>query len=259
MRDAFEDNGSDLGYALLLKRYVDDPRQATPEQIDKAAWDTVPHGGAAVLVLPHHGGPRLVLHPADGDVLRALGAAHARRAIRWLLKVAVFAIPLPWIAVEAGWFVAEFGRQPWMIEGVLPTAAAVSNLGVETVLFTIVGFVADLHGAARHRDEADAQGDPQGAAAGHPPSRSSRRLVRRPQRPLASGVNAMILHQLIDYDTLRLIWWLLLGVLLIGFAVTDGFDLGVGMLLPFVGRRRHRAARRHQQRSARSGKATRSG
>lgn len=46
----------------------------------------------------------------------------------------------------------------------------------------------------------------------------------------------MILHQLIDYETLRLIWWLLLGVLLIGFAATDGFDLGVGALLPFVGK-----------------------
>lgn len=46
----------------------------------------------------------------------------------------------------------------------------------------------------------------------------------------------MILHTLLDYDTLRVIWWLLLGVLLIGFAVTDGFDLGVGTLLPFVAR-----------------------
>jgi cytochrome d ubiquinol oxidase subunit I len=42
----------------------------------------------------------------------------------------VFAIPLPWLAIEAGWLVAEFGRQPWVIEGVLPTAVAVSNLGV---------------------------------------------------------------------------------------------------------------------------------
>jgi cytochrome d ubiquinol oxidase subunit II len=41
---------------------------------------------------------------------------------------------------------------------------------------------------------------------------------------------------MIDYEILRLVWWLLLGVLLIGFAVTDGFDLGVGILLPFVGR-----------------------
>ncbi|MDB5849288.1 MAG: cytochrome d ubiquinol oxidase subunit [Rhodoferax sp.] len=46
----------------------------------------------------------------------------------------------------------------------------------------------------------------------------------------------MTLHQLLDYDTLRLIWWALIGVLLAGFAVTDGFDLGVGMLLPFAGR-----------------------
>lgn len=44
----------------------------------------------------------------------------------------------------------------------------------------------------------------------------------------------MILHQLLDYETLRLIWWVLLGTLLIGFAVTDGFDLGIGTLLPFI-------------------------
>lgn len=46
----------------------------------------------------------------------------------------------------------------------------------------------------------------------------------------------MILHTLISYEVLRLIWWLLLGVLLVGFAVMDGFDLGAGMLLPFAGR-----------------------
>ena len=44
----------------------------------------------------------------------------------------------------------------------------------------------------------------------------------------------MILYELISFDTLRVIWWLLLGVLLIGFALTDGFDMGVGALLPFV-------------------------
>ena len=46
----------------------------------------------------------------------------------------------------------------------------------------------------------------------------------------------MILHELISYEMLRLIWWLLLGILLVGFAVMDGFDLGTGMLLPFAGR-----------------------
>jgi cytochrome d ubiquinol oxidase subunit II len=44
----------------------------------------------------------------------------------------------------------------------------------------------------------------------------------------------MILYELIDFDILRVIWWALLGVLLIGFALTDGFDMGVGALLPFV-------------------------
>ena len=44
----------------------------------------------------------------------------------------------------------------------------------------------------------------------------------------------MILYQLIDLELLRVIWWVLLGVLLIGFAATDGFDMGVGALLPFV-------------------------
>lgn len=44
----------------------------------------------------------------------------------------------------------------------------------------------------------------------------------------------MILYELISYDMLRVIWWGLLGVLLIGFALTDGFDMGVGVLLPFV-------------------------
>jgi cytochrome d ubiquinol oxidase subunit II len=39
-----------------------------------------------------------------------------------------------------------------------------------------------------------------------------------------------------DYETLKLIWWVLIGALLIGFAVTDGFDMGVGILLPFLGR-----------------------
>ena len=46
----------------------------------------------------------------------------------------------------------------------------------------------------------------------------------------------MILYELVDFDLLRVIWWLLLGVLLIGFAMTDGFDMGVGALLPFVAR-----------------------
>ncbi|MDO9005342.1 MAG: cytochrome ubiquinol oxidase subunit I [Aquabacterium sp.] len=140
-REAFETNGHSMGYALLLKRYVDDPRQATPAQIAQAAWDTVP------AVAPLYWSFRIMV--ALGLFFIALTATFfvlsARRRLdahRWLLKVAVFAIPLPWIAAECGWIVAEVGRQPWVIEGVLPTAVAVSNLGATTLLLTIVGFVA---------------------------------------------------------------------------------------------------------------------
>src|SRR5690606_38946276 len=41
---------------------------------------------------------------------------------------------------------------------------------------------------------------------------------------------------MLDYETLRLAWWLLLGVLLVGFAVTDGYDLGLGAVLRFIAR-----------------------
>lgn len=46
----------------------------------------------------------------------------------------------------------------------------------------------------------------------------------------------MVLSELLDYSTLRLIWWVLLGLLLIGFAAMDGFDLGIETMLPFVAR-----------------------
>ncbi len=46
----------------------------------------------------------------------------------------------------------------------------------------------------------------------------------------------MILHELMSFETLRLVWWFLIGVMLIAFAMTDGFDMGVGALLPFVGK-----------------------
>ncbi len=60
---------------------------------------------------------------------------------RWLLKAALFAIPLPWIAIETGWFVAEFGRQPWAISEVLPTFMATSSLTFNDVLISLTGFI----------------------------------------------------------------------------------------------------------------------
>ncbi len=71
-----------------------------------------------------------------------LSARHQARCRPVAAEAGGVSIPLPWIAAECGWFVAEFGRQPWAIEGVLPVAVAVSNLSAGTVLGSLLGFVA---------------------------------------------------------------------------------------------------------------------
>jgi cytochrome d ubiquinol oxidase subunit I len=57
------------------------------------------------------------------------------------MKAALWSLPLPWLAIELGWIVAEYGRQPWAIEGVLPTALGVSSVTVAQVATSLVGFV----------------------------------------------------------------------------------------------------------------------
>jgi cytochrome d ubiquinol oxidase subunit I len=57
------------------------------------------------------------------------------------LQLALWSLPLPWIAAELGWFVAEHGRQPWAIEGVLPTFLAVSPIATSNVVLSLCGFV----------------------------------------------------------------------------------------------------------------------
>ncbi|MBX4957464.1 cytochrome bd-I ubiquinol oxidase subunit CydA [Rhizobium lentis] len=141
VRTSFEDLGHDLGYALLLKRYVDDPRLATDAQIAQAARDTIPHVPTLFWSF------RIMVGLGIFFILLTatffwLSARRRLDKYPQLLRIAVLAIPLPWIAIELGWVVAEFGRQPWVIEGVLPTAAAVSSLGAGTVLLTIIGFAA---------------------------------------------------------------------------------------------------------------------
>ncbi len=60
---------------------------------------------------------------------------------RWYLWAMVFAIPLPYIAIEAGWMLAEVGRQPWIVYGLMKTSDAVSPIAVSQVATTLVGFV----------------------------------------------------------------------------------------------------------------------
>lgn len=59
----------------------------------------------------------------------------------WYLRVMLYALPLPYIANEAGWFLAEVGRQPWIVYGMMKTADAVAPISISQVSFSILGFV----------------------------------------------------------------------------------------------------------------------
>ena len=137
VREAFNQHKQDLGYGLLLKRYTPNVADATDAQIQQAVKDSIPRVAplyfafrimvlAGVLLLG-------IITFSFWSVIRNRIGKH-----RWLLKAALYGIPLPWIAVEAGWFVAEYGRQPWAIGEVLPTSVANSSLTVGDLLFSML-------------------------------------------------------------------------------------------------------------------------
>lgn len=130
---------NDLGYALLLKNFTDNPAQATPQQINKAAEFTIP-GHVDILFWTFRA---MVACGFFFIFLFAVGfylSARRRLNTRWFLYLALCAIPLPWIAVELGWYVAEHGRQPWVVEGVLPTFLGTSSLSAGDVALSLTGF-----------------------------------------------------------------------------------------------------------------------
>jgi cytochrome d ubiquinol oxidase subunit I len=136
----FEEHSRDLGFAFLLRKYVDDPRTASEEQILKAAADTVP------TVWPLFWAFRIMVGLGMAFILTMAyffwRASFCRMNFpRPALWLAVVMIPAPWIAAEMGWFVAEYGRQPWTVDGILPTAMSVSQLSVTEVALTLAGFV----------------------------------------------------------------------------------------------------------------------
>ncbi|MBL8464493.1 MAG: cytochrome ubiquinol oxidase subunit I [Thauera sp.] len=140
LREAFDKVKADLGFGLLLKKYVASMDDVTPELIDRAARDTLPK------VAPLFWTFRIMV--ALGFAMLALFGLALWYSIkgdfaerRWLLRWALWSLPLPWISCEMGWFVAEYGRQPWTIYGVLPTHMSVSTLTVNSLYGSLAGFV----------------------------------------------------------------------------------------------------------------------
>ncbi|MBI1174602.1 MAG: cytochrome bd-I ubiquinol oxidase subunit CydA [Sideroxydans sp.] len=139
-KQVFEAHKQDLGFGLLLKKYTEDVSKATPEMIQHAVDDTVPR------VAPMFWSFRVMVALGFAfALLFALSLYHTVRGTffkqRWLLRWAVWFIPTPWIAAELGWFVAEYGRQPWTIYGVLPTHLSASSLSVGSLYGSLTGFI----------------------------------------------------------------------------------------------------------------------
>lgn len=139
-KQVFERHKADLGFGLLLKRYVVDVRQASPEMIEQAVNDTVPRVTPlfwTFRVMVGLGFAMLLLFGlAFWSTVKSAGMQKP-----WLLKSALWMLPAPWIACELGWFVAEYGRQPWTIYGVLPTHLSVSTLSVNSLYGSLAGFI----------------------------------------------------------------------------------------------------------------------
>ncbi|MCW9698721.1 MULTISPECIES: cytochrome ubiquinol oxidase subunit I [unclassified Avibacterium] len=134
---------NDLGYGLLLKRYTDKVVDATEEQIKQAVADTVPKVGPtfwSFRVMMASGGLILLLMLAA--VVQNVRKTVGRSPL--LLKAILWGLPLPWFAIESGWFLAEYGRQPWAVYDMLPVGVAASNLTKGDLWFSI-GLICALY------------------------------------------------------------------------------------------------------------------
>ena len=138
---AFNQHKQDLGYGLLLKKYTPAVVDASEAQIKQAALDTIPNVATVFWSF------RLMV--ASGFLMLALFAcafwASARKneeKKRWLLKWALFSLPLPWIAAQTGWLVAEHGRQPWSIAEVLPVHLSTSTISAADVWGSLLALLA---------------------------------------------------------------------------------------------------------------------
>jgi cytochrome d ubiquinol oxidase subunit I len=140
LRATLDAHAADLGYALLLKRLRPDVQNATDDEIARAADSTIPDVPVLFWSFRFMVGVGLWL-VALFAVSFYLSARQMLDRYRTYLWAALLSLPLPWVAIELGWIVAEYGRQPWAVEGVLPTFLGVSSTDANNVVFSLIGFV----------------------------------------------------------------------------------------------------------------------
>lgn len=140
-RAAFDKVKDDLGYGLLLKKYTANVVDATEAQIDAATKDTIPTVAVIFWAFRIMVGCGVIMLFVFAWAFWA-SAGRNEEHHPWLLRLALFSLPLPWIASQAGWIVAEHGRQPWSIGEILPTYMSASTLSKGDVMGSLIALVA---------------------------------------------------------------------------------------------------------------------
>ena len=139
-RATFKKYEKDLGYGLLLKKYTNKVTDASPAQIQKATRDAIPQVSTCFwafrIMIGCWGLVTLLMLAGIWFCYRNTLEKH-----RWFLRFCLYAIPLPYIAAEFGWILAEVGRQPWSVHQILPTYLGVSSLSVGNVITSLGGFI----------------------------------------------------------------------------------------------------------------------
>ncbi|MDD2877011.1 MAG: cytochrome ubiquinol oxidase subunit I [Acidiphilium sp.] len=141
----FRKHENDMGYGFLAQRFAPDQdlSKVTPSNLptilDRAARETIPN------VFVEFWAFRLMV--ALGVAFLIVFAFGAYYSLKnelekhpWVLKAAMYAIPLPVLTTLFGWITAENGRQPWTVFGWLPTFISASSHSVGYMVFSLVGF-----------------------------------------------------------------------------------------------------------------------
>ncbi len=138
----FKAHGKDVGYGFLVQRYAagGDLSKVTDADVARAARDTIPEVWIVFWAFRAMVGfGLLMLAYTVLAMLMSLGNRVQHN--RWFQWGAVLMIPVPFLACEMGWLVAEVGRQPWTVYEMLPTWLSVSTHSEAYMIFSLSGFI----------------------------------------------------------------------------------------------------------------------
>ncbi len=185
------------GYGILLAKYAPDMNHVTPEQYRAAQRGAIPQ------VAPVFWSFRIMV--GCGSLLLVVMLIALIQTLRmridqhrWVLRMTLWSLPLPWIAIEAGWFMTEFGRQPGRFR---TFCRLVRSLRADAGPVGLLNgaYPRTLHPVFNRGSLSDAEVRASWAER-HATSTTS----------ATTGIKETIM---LDYETLRFIWWLLIGVI----------------------------------------------